>query len=258
MDNPTPFDLNVAIRRWQKNLATSPAFSADDLEEMASHLRVSVQKLKATGLSDKDAFEIAVRRIGEREPLEREFAKVNMSSPSSFWSLVFWIVSGVYFFGVLCLFTSEIICWRAMLEAREAVRLFMTAGSYHPFWALRSHYQPPPSFAVELSVVLVLVFFLGARLATRSWRGIGALISMLDGSIGAVLSLIWFGIGLTVLPAYRIHFLAKAPMPDYSSEIFLTSVNLAIVLIMVLLSRTALRKTSSANQSARRIQFRSR
>ena len=52
MENRTPFDLNEAIRRWQQNLGASPALNADDLEELASHLRALVQKLQADGLSE--------------------------------------------------------------------------------------------------------------------------------------------------------------------------------------------------------------
>jgi hypothetical protein len=76
MENRTPFDLSEAIRRWQQNLGASPALSADNLEELASRLRASVQKLQADGLSEKEAFLAATRRLGERGALEREFAKV--------------------------------------------------------------------------------------------------------------------------------------------------------------------------------------
>jgi hypothetical protein len=243
MKNPTPFDLNEAIRRWQKNLGTSPAFSADNLEEMASHLGASVQKLKATGLSDKDAFETAVRRIGERGPLEREFAKVSPAAPSSFSAILFWIVAGLYLFGVVNLLINEILYWRRMLEVREFVRFMTTGSPDHVIWFARAHYQPSSLLVLEASVVMVIVIVLGARLVARSWRGVGALIRIFDRPIGPALSLIGFGVGLTVLPALPTHFLAKNPSGNYSGEIFLTSVNLAVVLIMVFLSRPALRKT---------------
>ena len=77
MENPTPFDLNEAIRRWQESFGASRAFGADNLEELASHLRASVQRLQADGLSEEEAFQIAVRRLGERGALERELAKVH-------------------------------------------------------------------------------------------------------------------------------------------------------------------------------------
>ena len=79
MENPTHFDLNEAIRRWHKNLGASLAFKADNLEELESHLRASVQRLQSNGLSEEEAFLIAMHRIGERGLLEREYAKVNSS-----------------------------------------------------------------------------------------------------------------------------------------------------------------------------------
>ena len=101
MENPTPFYLKEAIRRWRENLGASPAFGADNLEELASHLCASVQRLKADGHSEEEAFQIAARRIGERGPLEREFAKVN---PAGNWwlpVLLFWGVTGLFLLRVI-------------------------------------------------------------------------------------------------------------------------------------------------------------
>jgi hypothetical protein len=100
MENPTPFDLNAAIRRWQQNLGKSPALSPDNLEELASHLRASVQKLQADGLSEEKAFLLATQRIGERGPLEQEYAKVNSAVAWSHTVFVFWLVAGMFFLRV--------------------------------------------------------------------------------------------------------------------------------------------------------------
>jgi len=98
MENPTPFDLNEAIRLWQKNLGASPAFKADNLEELASHLRASVQRLQSNGLSEEEGFLIALRRIGERGLLEREYAKVNSSG--AWATAALWMVMGVFLFDI--------------------------------------------------------------------------------------------------------------------------------------------------------------
>ncbi len=93
MENPTPFDLNTAIRRWQQDLAASSAVCADNLEELASHLRASVQRLKATGLSEAECFLVASRRIGAVDELGREFGKLNRSLV---WDgRVFWMLAGM-------------------------------------------------------------------------------------------------------------------------------------------------------------------
>ncbi len=180
MENPAPFDLNEAIRQWQKNLGASPAFSADNLEEMASHLRASVQKLKATGLSDKDAFETAVQRLGEREPLEREFAKVN---PPVAWSLPvvsFWIVAGLYLLQVGQSLVIGMLAWRELLDGR-AYQHFLAAGpsgrqitNYYLQWHSRLYPRP---FVPIMSIVVVLVSGLGVRLATGNWKSIGAFLT---------------------------------------------------------------------------------
>jgi hypothetical protein len=126
MENPTPFDLNEAIRRWQQNLGASPAFKADNLEELASHLRASVQKLKATGISEEEAFQIAVRRIGDRGLLEREFHKVN---PVATWSLpkfLFWIATGVFLARVI------LSLWEAVRSAEWSYN-FAPHRLYNPY-----------------------------------------------------------------------------------------------------------------------------
>ena len=93
MEDPTPFDVNEAIHRWQQNLAASPAVCADNLEELASHLRASVQRLQATGLSEDEAFLVASRRLGAVDELDREFSKVNRGLV---WrARAFWMLAGM-------------------------------------------------------------------------------------------------------------------------------------------------------------------
>lgn len=93
MEYSTPFDLNEQIRRWQQNLALSPAISADDVEELASHLRASVQRLMTTGLSEAESFMVASRRLGAMDELDREFGKVNRGLV---WGArAFWMLAGM-------------------------------------------------------------------------------------------------------------------------------------------------------------------
>jgi hypothetical protein len=103
MENHTSFDLSVAIRRWRENLAQSPTFRSEDLEELESHLEDSVRELAGRGLSAEEAFTIATRRIGTGPGLAAEFAGINghalwidrlfwmlfgATSAFGFWSLV--------------------------------------------------------------------------------------------------------------------------------------------------------------------------
>jgi hypothetical protein len=76
MENETPFDLEDAIRKWREALTPSSRLRAEELEELELHLRDSVRALHKRGLAEKEAWIIAQRRLGERETLKKEFAKV--------------------------------------------------------------------------------------------------------------------------------------------------------------------------------------
>lgn len=102
MENPTAFDLNQIIQQWRENLAASPAFRSENLNELESHLRDSITTLQTRGLAAEEAFLIATRRIGQGSLLEREFGKVNGSAiwlDRFFWMLIgyqVWLfISGV-------------------------------------------------------------------------------------------------------------------------------------------------------------------
>jgi hypothetical protein len=80
MENPISFDLNCAIQSWRGNLAASPSFRGENLDELEVHLRDSIATLQGRGLSAREAFQIATQRIGTGSALESEFAKVNQSA----------------------------------------------------------------------------------------------------------------------------------------------------------------------------------
>lgn len=86
------FDLNLAIQRWRENLAQSPAFHSENLNELESHLRDSVATLRSHGLSDEEAFLIASHRLGNGQQLESEFGKVNRTAT---WAdRILWMLIG--------------------------------------------------------------------------------------------------------------------------------------------------------------------
>ena len=59
MENQTSFDLKAAVRRWRENLAQSPEFRTEDIDELESHVQDSVSDLQRRGLSAEEAFVIA-------------------------------------------------------------------------------------------------------------------------------------------------------------------------------------------------------
>lgn len=67
--------LDGQIGQWRSYVQRQPAISPGDLDELENHLRDQVGDLQAVGLSDDEAFLIAVRRIGRLDEMSREFAR---------------------------------------------------------------------------------------------------------------------------------------------------------------------------------------
>ena len=59
---------------------------AEELEELESHLRDSIDDLTARGVTTEEAFLLSVRRMGDTDALSDEFAKV---STENLWRQLF-------------------------------------------------------------------------------------------------------------------------------------------------------------------------
>jgi hypothetical protein len=91
MEDQTAFELNQVIQRWREDLAKSPAFRRENLNELESHLRDSVAALQTRGFSAEEAFLVATRRLGQSRQLEAEFSKLNRSAiwlERAMWMLI--------------------------------------------------------------------------------------------------------------------------------------------------------------------------
>ncbi len=71
------FDLELNITSWCDYLRASGKLSEDDVVELDNHLRDLVDELTEGGLSDDEAFLIAVKRLGNVTYLSEEYSKVN-------------------------------------------------------------------------------------------------------------------------------------------------------------------------------------
>ena len=71
------FDLESQIRKWRRHVQSTAALGAQDVEELESHLRDSVDGLTDRGVSEEEAFLVSIRRMGDADALRREFAKVS-------------------------------------------------------------------------------------------------------------------------------------------------------------------------------------
>lgn len=77
MATAIPFDLNLAFRNWRERLHQSPHLRSENLDELESHLRDSVDLLQSKGLTADEAFMIGTRRIGTPDVLNDQFAVEN-------------------------------------------------------------------------------------------------------------------------------------------------------------------------------------
>jgi hypothetical protein len=158
METTTSFDLNRAIQQWRESLQQSPAFRRENLDELETHLRDSVAALQGRGLSEAEAFLVAIRRAGSGAILGAEFGKVNARS---IWlDRVLWMLVGNLFFwfvgGLLSLIGSGLL----FVGFKE----FGAAGSNSSSYL----------YVAVFSTVIQLLTFAGAlvlcwRLFTSNW-----------------------------------------------------------------------------------------
>jgi len=66
--------LEERIGEWRTYLRRRPAIHAADVDELEDHLRDEVGVLIRAGLSEDEAFLVAVKRLGALDSLSREFA----------------------------------------------------------------------------------------------------------------------------------------------------------------------------------------
>ena len=78
IENPkkgTRITLEEGIAEWRSYLRRRPAIHSVDADELEDHLRSQAGALVYAGLTEDEAFLIAVKRIGELDTLSREFAR---------------------------------------------------------------------------------------------------------------------------------------------------------------------------------------
>lgn len=63
------------IEQWRSYLRRRQAIHSVDVEELEDHLREQVSALVDAGLTDDEAFLVAVKRMGDLDTLSREFAR---------------------------------------------------------------------------------------------------------------------------------------------------------------------------------------
>lgn len=67
-------DIESMITDWRRFLEQRRALQVEDIEELEDHLRGQMDALEASGLSEDEAFLVAIKRVGQIDAISREFA----------------------------------------------------------------------------------------------------------------------------------------------------------------------------------------
>ncbi len=77
------FELDNAIAEWRQQMVSAGIGNRKALDELENHLRDDVEEQVRSGVTEKQAFESAVKRIGKAAALKQEFAKEIPVTPLS-------------------------------------------------------------------------------------------------------------------------------------------------------------------------------
>lgn len=69
------FDVNAAVDEWVHRALDEPCLGSRRAAELADHLHCEIERSRAEGHSDEEAFRLATARLGEPGSLAHEMAK---------------------------------------------------------------------------------------------------------------------------------------------------------------------------------------
>lgn len=75
----TTAGVESQIAEWRRYVSAAPAVDGRDVDELEDHLRHQILELGEAGLSEEEAFLVAVKRMGDLDALSREFAREHSS-----------------------------------------------------------------------------------------------------------------------------------------------------------------------------------
>lgn len=70
-------ELDTQIDLWRAHMERRDTVTRPDVDELEDHLRGHIDSLRAAGLSEDEAFLVAVKRLGRQDDIAREFAREN-------------------------------------------------------------------------------------------------------------------------------------------------------------------------------------
>lgn len=228
METQSGFDLETAIADWREELAKSPDLTDDDLRELESHLRETIDTQSTVHPTDEAAFNAAVNQLGTPDRVCGEHAKVN--SESRWKERLFWA------------------CWASLLfPAIIAGEQFLTLGvsnlvSSHLRAGISSYYVTTAAFH---TLSLLMLFTIVRRIQTgrlpwlrRSVASMNGYLSlMLDSDLTRVLT----GIALPCLSLLALWVFSRRATVEgdlrQQRQLQGTIVKISLVVLLVVLTK---------------------
>jgi hypothetical protein len=69
--------LDRRIDDWREHVSRNRAIAPTDADELEDHLREQIERLQNSGLSQEEAFLVAIRRVGNLDAVAQEFARAH-------------------------------------------------------------------------------------------------------------------------------------------------------------------------------------
>lgn len=156
-------DVEKRIEQWRNALRTSDAFGISDIDELESHLREEMERLRPLGLSETESFLVARHRLGEAQALETEYEKVNADRRSLL--RMSWMVGGVLVY-VLAGYIAGGVSHGGMLAA-----IGLRGGATSIAWA---------GVAAKAAAGVALFLIVWACARRGSWSGLTGRLRMMS------------------------------------------------------------------------------
>lgn len=110
------FNPEQAIAEWRKQMLAAGIKTPVPLEELESHLREDAERQMSSGLGAQQAFEIAIKRIGQADALKSEFKKNKQKRQS--------VISAAATLGLgLAFFIAGACSWHTFLPTGSALEI---------------------------------------------------------------------------------------------------------------------------------------
>jgi len=115
------FNLDQAISEWRQQMLAAGITTPVPLEELELHLREEIERHAKSGLSEAEAFQAAVEKIGQAHLLQKEFKKVekNHKIIRAILLVIGWLAASCTLFYSVAILD---LCWNFF--------------SFHPKWDL--------------------------------------------------------------------------------------------------------------------------